>query len=123
MCVIPRGLKIATAIALCASGQALADPAAFDLNGPTLEVEVTRGNVRLPISQVPDLASGDRVWLKAVLSDGGAVHYLMVAAFLRGSTEPPPAAWFAMNPMPSARNTRTTCSPASSTSRRCRVTF
>ncbi|MBS0579659.1 MAG: hypothetical protein JSR36_10420 [Proteobacteria bacterium] len=94
MCTIFDGLKLAAAIAFFASGAALADPVAFDLAGPTLDVEVTRGAVTLPISQVPELATGDRVWLKAALSDGEAVHYLMVVAFLRGSTAPPPASWF-----------------------------
>ncbi len=87
-------LKVGAAITLCASAGALADPAAFDLAGPTVEAEVTRGKLTLPISQVPNLATGDRVWLKAEMSAGQSVHYLMVAAFLRGSTEPPPASWF-----------------------------
>jgi hypothetical protein len=94
MRTIDKALRVGTAIALCASGPVLADPAAFDLTGPALEVEVTRGKVTLPISQVPNLAAGDRVWLKADLSVGQSVHYLMVAAFLRGSTEPPPKSWF-----------------------------
>ncbi|HEY8053222.1 MAG TPA: hypothetical protein VIE42_10515 [Steroidobacteraceae bacterium] len=79
---------------LWASARALADPATFDLTGPTVEAEVTRGAVTLPISQVPNLAAGDRVWLKAELSAGQSVHYLMIAVFLRGSTEPPAASWF-----------------------------
>src|ERR1700741_506146 len=87
-------LKVAAAVALCVCDGAQADPAAFDLAGPTVEVEVTRGKVSLPISQVPNLATGARVWLKAELGAGQPVHYLMVAAFLRGSTEPPPASWF-----------------------------
>src|SRR5262252_2201752 len=68
--------------------------APFDLAGPTLEVEVTRGARTLPIAQVPNLASGDRLWIKADLSPGGSAHYLMVAAFLRGATNPPPEEWF-----------------------------
>src|ERR1700741_2113164 len=94
MGLIDIALKVGTGIALCASVPALADPAAFDLTGPTVEVEVTRGKVTLPISQVPDLSAGDRVWLKAEMSAGQSVHFLMVAVFLRGSTEPPPATWF-----------------------------
>lgn len=85
----------AGAIALGASNPVSADPAAFDLAGPTLDAQVTRGTVTLPISEVPNLAVGDRVWLKADFSAGQTVHYLMVAVFLRGSTEPPPASWFA----------------------------
>ena len=71
-----------------------ARPAPFDLAGPTLEVEVTRGTRTLPAAEVPNLAPGDRVSLKADLPPGGAAHYLMVAAFLRGATNPPPAEWF-----------------------------
>jgi len=87
-------LRLGAALALLAAGPALADPAAFDLVGPTLEVQVTRAAATLPISQVPNLAAGDRVWLKADFGDQNSVHYLMVAAFLRGSTEPPPQEWF-----------------------------
>src|SRR5262249_3148536 len=68
--------------------------APFDLAGPTLEVEVTRGARPLPVAQVPNLASGDRIGIKADLSPDGTAHYLMVAAFLRGATNPPPEAWF-----------------------------
>jgi hypothetical protein len=78
-------------LALRAAG---AQAAPFDLVGPTLEVEVTRGGRTLPVAQVPNLASGDRVWMKADLSPGGSAHYLMVAAFLRGATNPPPEEWF-----------------------------
>ena len=94
MRLIENVLRVGAAITLCACARALADPAAFDLAGPTVAVEVTRGKVSLPISQVPELAAGDRVWLKPELNAGESVHYLMVAAFLRGATEPPPASWF-----------------------------
>jgi hypothetical protein len=68
--------------------------APFDLAGPTLEVEVSRGARTLPIAQVPNLAVGDQVAIKADLPAGGSAHYLMVAAFLRGATNPPPQNWF-----------------------------
>jgi hypothetical protein len=71
-----------------------ANAAPFDLAGPTLEVEVTRGGVTLPAAQVPNLAVGDRIWMKADLPPGESAHYLMVAAFLRGATNPPPEDWF-----------------------------
>lgn len=71
-----------------------ADPAPFDLAGPTLEMRVTRGATTLPAAQVPTLAAGDRLWLKADLPQQQAAHYLMVAVFLRGSTNPPPTSWF-----------------------------
>ena len=71
-----------------------AEPTPFDLTGPTLRVTVTRNGVTLPISQVPNLAVGDEVSIKADLPEGQAARYLMVLAFLRGSTNPPPENWF-----------------------------
>jgi hypothetical protein len=71
-----------------------AHPAPFDLAGPTLEVEVTRGTRTLPAAELPNLAVGDRVSLKTDFPDGESAHYLMVAAFLRGATNPPPSEWF-----------------------------
>jgi hypothetical protein len=68
--------------------------APFDLAGPTLEVEVTRAGRTLPAAEVPNLAIGDRLWIKADLPTGESAHYLMVAAFLRGATNPPPGDWF-----------------------------
>jgi hypothetical protein len=68
--------------------------AAFDLAGPTLEVEVTRGARTLPAAEVPNLGVGDRVSMKADLPERESAHYLMVAAFLRGATNPPPEQWF-----------------------------
>ena len=76
------------------SGPALAAPAPFDLAGPTLEVKVTRAGVTLPISQAPDLSTGDQLWIKADLPPTQSVHYLLVATFLRGATNPPPESWF-----------------------------
>ncbi len=73
---------------------ARAQNAQFDLQGPTLEVKVQRDGKTLPISQVPNLQSGDRLWLHPVLGEHESVHYLMVAVFLRGSTNPPPDNWF-----------------------------
>jgi hypothetical protein len=71
-----------------------AAPAPFDLAGPVLDVKISRGSVTLPASQVPNLAPGDRIWLKADLPPNQSAHYLLVAAFLRGSTNPPPENWF-----------------------------
>ncbi len=71
-----------------------ADPAPFDLAGPTLEVKVTRSGETLPMAQVPNLIGGDQLWIKADLPSTQSAHYLMVAVFLRGSTNPPPEDWF-----------------------------
>jgi hypothetical protein len=75
-------------------GLAHAAIAPFDLPGPQLEVKVTRANKPLPISEVPSLQAGDRLWIHPVLPDEASVHYLLVVAFLRGVTNPPPEEWF-----------------------------
>src|SRR3984885_13761368 len=88
-------LMFAAMAALAAAPAArAADPAPFDLTGPLIEVTVTRGAITLPVSQVPNLAPGDRLWIKADLPPTQSAHYIMVAAFLRGATNPPPANWF-----------------------------
>ena len=71
-----------------------ADSAAFDLSGPRIDVRVTRGNKTLPISQVPNLQPGDRIWLHPDLPEDQSARYLLVAVFLRGPTNPPPDHWF-----------------------------
>ena len=55
---------------------------------------VTRGSTTLPASQVPNLAGGDRIWIRANLPASQSAHYLLVSAFLSGSTNPPPESWF-----------------------------
>jgi hypothetical protein len=87
-----RSLLALLAIAITSVASAV--PAPFDLAGPVLQVKVTRGNNTLPASQVPNLAPGDSVWIKADLPETQSVQYLMVAAFLSGSTNPPPEKWF-----------------------------
>ena len=66
----------------------------FDLTGPKVDVRVTRKGVTLPIASVPNLQPGDRLWLHPDLPPTQSVHYLMVLAFLRGTTNPPPEKWF-----------------------------
>jgi hypothetical protein len=73
---------------------ASADPAAFDLIGPKVEVRVQREGQTLPIAEVPTLQEGDRLWVHPDLPDSQSVHYLLVVAFLRGATNPPPDSWF-----------------------------
>jgi hypothetical protein len=73
---------------------ASADPAAFDLAGPDLTVSVTRAGKTLPLAEVPNLASGDQIFIRADLPATQSAHYLLIAAFLRGSTNPPPGNWF-----------------------------
>ena len=78
---------------LCAS-LLRADTAAFDLAGPRIEVKVTRAGKTLPISRVPNLRAGDRLWIHPDMPEGESVRFLMIPAFLRGSTNPPPENWF-----------------------------
>jgi hypothetical protein len=73
---------------------ALAGVAPFDLAGPDLQVTVGRGHETLPIAQVPNLAAGDRLWVRADLPATQSQHYLLVLGFLRGATNPPPRRWF-----------------------------
>ena len=50
--------------------------------------------VTLPIASVPNLQPGDRLWLHPDLPPTQSIRYLMVLAFLRGTTNPPPDNWF-----------------------------
>ena len=79
---------------LIGAPSAWADSAAFDLIGPKVEVRVQRAGATLPIAEVPNLQPGDRLWVHPDLPDSQSVHYLMIVAFLRGATNPPPDAWF-----------------------------
>jgi hypothetical protein len=78
------------------AGTAHADPAPFDLTGPTVQVTVKRGPKALPIAQIPDLAPGDQLVIRANLPADQSAHYLLVAVFLRGATNPPPKDWFSV---------------------------
>jgi hypothetical protein len=81
-------------LAIILTAAAHAAPAPFDLAGPTLDVKITRGTETRSASEVPNLAAGDRIWIKADLPATQSAHYLMVIAFLSGSTNPPPESWF-----------------------------
>jgi hypothetical protein len=81
-------------LAIILAAAAHAAPAPFDLAGPTLDVKITRGTQTLSASEVPNLAVGDRIWIKADFPATQSAHYLMVTAFLSGSTNPPPESWF-----------------------------
>ena len=80
-------------LSLCAS-PLLADAPAFDLTGPKVDVHVKRGDVTLPIGQVPNLLPGDRLWIHPDLPASQSTHFVLVIAFLRGITNPPPPEWF-----------------------------
>jgi len=73
---------------------AWADPAPFDLAGPKVDVRVERAGKTLPIAAVPNLLPGDRLWIHPDLPDTQSARYLLIVAFLRGATNPPPENWF-----------------------------
>ncbi|WP_313808453.1 hypothetical protein [Sphingobium sp.] len=70
-----------------------ADPAPFELGGPGLRITVTRGKDVLPIAQVPSLAEGDQLSIKADLPQDQGTRFLLLSTFLRGATNPPPKDW------------------------------
>jgi len=72
----------------------LADGPAFDLAGPKVDVHVKRGAVTLPIGEVPSLQPGDRLWVHPDLPESQSAHFVLIVAFLRGATNPPPPDWF-----------------------------
>jgi hypothetical protein len=67
---------------------------AFDLVGPKIDVHVKRGDLTLPISQAANLMPGDRLWVHPDLPESQSTHFVLVVAFLRGATNPPPNDWF-----------------------------
>ena len=71
-----------------------ADGGRFDLTGPKIDVRVTRDGKILPIASVPNLLAGDQIWIHPDLPSSQSVRYLLIAAFLRGTTNPPPDGWF-----------------------------
>lgn len=71
-----------------------AEGSAFDLAGPRVDVHVKRGDVTLPISETPNLLAGDRLWIHPDLPANQSAHFVLVVAFLRGATNPPPPDWF-----------------------------
>ncbi len=69
---------------------ARADNNNFDLLGPRIEMKVSRNGKSLPIAQVANLQPGDRLWLHPDFPDDQSARYLLIVAFLRGATNPPP---------------------------------
>jgi hypothetical protein len=85
---------VSTALLLAIGICARADNNSFDLLGPRIEMKVTRNGKPLPISQVANLQPGDRLWLHPDFPDDQSARYLLIVAFLRGATNPPPENWF-----------------------------
>ncbi|WP_420142098.1 hypothetical protein [Sphingomonas sp.] len=91
-----RGRRVAVALllgSLAAVPGMTADPAPFDLPGPDLAISVTRDGRTLPIGEVPGLATGDALTIRADLPRDQRARFLLVAAFLQGATNPPPKKW------------------------------
>jgi len=84
---------LAAALGVSASRAAAADVAPFDLLGPRVEMKVSRNGKSLPISEVANFRPGDRIWIHPDFPESQSVHYLLIVAFLRGSTNPPPEKW------------------------------
>jgi hypothetical protein len=91
-----RSLRFLLPLLFCfaSTGLRAAEGPAFDLSGPKVDVHVKRGNVNLPIAETPNLLPGDRLWIHPDLPESQSEHFVLVVAFLRGATNPPPPAWF-----------------------------
>src|SRR6202165_1962362 len=88
------GVSTAFLVLLLLTASLRADNAAFDLTGPRIEMKVTRAGKPLPISEVPNLQPGDRLWIHPDFPQDQSARYLLIVAFLRGSTNAPPENWF-----------------------------
>jgi hypothetical protein len=85
--------RLLLAVLLCLPGLN-SEAQAFDLAGPKVDVHVKRGQVTLPIGEVPNLLPGDRFWVHPDFPDSQSARYILIVTFLRGVTNPPPNEWF-----------------------------
>jgi hypothetical protein len=93
--VLRFGGFLSLLVVLClAPAVTRAESSAFDLLGPRIEMRVTRNNKPLPVASVANLQAGDRIWLHPDFPPDQSARYLLIVAFLRGSTNPPPESWF-----------------------------
>src|SRR5260370_22055414 len=88
------GFSIALLAVLWLPSSVCAENVPFDWAGPRVEMKVSRGGKPLPIADVATLQLRDRLWIHPDFPDDQAAGYLLVVAFLRGSTNPPPENWF-----------------------------
>jgi hypothetical protein len=87
-------LVVLTALFVFLPANVRADSSAFDLFGPRIEMHVSRNGKQLPIANIANLQPGDRLWLHPDFPADQSARYLLIVAFLRGSTNPPPENWF-----------------------------
>ncbi|MBY8829139.1 hypothetical protein [Hephaestia mangrovi] len=92
--MIGRPFLSVSLAAMVAAMPASAAQAPFDLQGPAVRVSVTHDGTTLPISEVPNLATGDTLSLVPDLPSKQGARYVLIGAFLRGATNPPPKDWF-----------------------------
>ena len=59
-----------------------------------MDVHVKRGEITLPIGETPNLLPGDRLWIHPDLPESQSARFVLIVAFLRGATNPPPPEWF-----------------------------
>jgi hypothetical protein len=89
-----RCLQLLLFCSLVSAGLYAADGPSFDLAGPKVDVRVKRGDVTLPIGETPNLLPGDRLWIHPDFPESQTAHFVLIVAFLRGATNPPPPEWF-----------------------------
>src|SRR6516225_2745191 len=89
-----RALPLLLAALVSFSALLHADGPAFDLAGPKVDVHVKRGDITLPVGQTANLMPGDRLWIHPDLPESQSAHFVLVVAFRRGATNPPPNDWF-----------------------------
>ena len=89
-----RTLLLLLLCLLATIGLHAADAPAFDLAGPKIDIHVKRGTVTLPIGQVPNLLAGDRLWIHPDFPESQTTRFVLIIAFLRGTTNQPPPDWF-----------------------------
>jgi hypothetical protein len=81
-------------VLLAAASVCFGDAPPFDLAGPKVDMHVQRDGKTLPIAEVPNLLPGDRLWIHPDLPESQSTHYILIVAFLRGATNPPPPEWY-----------------------------
>jgi hypothetical protein len=92
--MIGRPFLACSLIAALAAAPAVAAQAPFDLQGPALRITVTHAGATLPIAEAPNLAAGDTLSIVPDLPERQGARYVLIGAFLRGATNPPPKKWF-----------------------------